>query len=549
MDMQNVSNLVIPEGNVNTIHDKDHKLIWGRLAYDTKYAGDTLQQTYSGKNLWNPDVYYSNNDVYTPSVGITIPNTLNPNVTSSFTDSQITVISTIKNGGGMYLSPALSPGTYHISVNVTPSGGSGARIRANILDSSHTVLRNDDYWSIGAGTTRQIDFNVTVASGEVYIAISLIATGDNGGTVTANNPQLELGSSATTYQKFVGGIPSPNPDYPQDVNVVTGEQTVTVSGKNLFNKSNINAVSTGATWDGEVVTSKNFSNASNVNTQIYWPSDKVIPIEKPFIVSMEIRLTSGSTGTFARIGDGYSGAFVAVEHPTITTQWQRYSYKLTPPEGFILRALLVRMSQINGQIQIRNIQVEFGQNASEYEPYNGANYTINLGSTELCKIGDHQDYIYKSGDDWYVHKDCGKIELDGSNDETWSIVGSGTVNFFYAYNSIPNYLYTGLAQGFICSAGVGASIGSTTTANGVSITNVAEFRVRYGTEMTLANWKSYLSSTPMSVYYRLATPTDTKITDATLVGQLDAIHQFLTRYGYSATVSGNLPLIIDKTNL
>ena len=53
MDMQNVSNLTIPEGQVRTIHSKDSRLIWGRVAYNTKYAGDTFQQTYSGKNLFN----------------------------------------------------------------------------------------------------------------------------------------------------------------------------------------------------------------------------------------------------------------------------------------------------------------------------------------------------------------------------------------------------------------------------------------------------------------------------------------------------------------
>ena len=406
MDMQNVSNLQIPEGAVRTIHDKDDKLLWGRLAYDTKYAGDTLQQTYSGKNLWNPDVYYSNNDVYTPSVGITIPNTLNPNVTSSFTDSQITVISTIKNGGGMYLSPALSPGTYHISVSVTTSGGSGGKIRANILDSSHTVLRNDDYWSIGIDATRQIDFNVTVASGEVYIAISLIATGNNGGTVTANNPQLELGSSATTYQKFVGGIPSPNPDYPQTVNVVAGTQTITLT-------------------DG--------------------------------VVSEDC--------------------------------------------------------------------------------------TVDLGSTELCKIGTYQDYIYKTGDDWYVHKEIGKIILNGTNLNFFA-QPSGNYGIFYSSkisdaansNVLPifsdHFHYSTQNE-----AGRGYQYGS-------------RLYLYYGDNNTTANeFKTWLGSNNTTAYYTLDTSVDTQIIDNTLINQLDMINVWLTRYGYSATVSGNLPLIIDKTNL
>ena len=36
-------------------------------------------------------------------------------------------------------------------------------------------------------------------------------------------------------------------------------------------------------------------------------------------------------------------------------------------------------------------------------------------------------------------------------------------------------------------------------------------------------WKTWLDSHNTILYYPLATPTDTKITDATLVGQLNAI--------------------------
>ena len=51
------------------------------------------------------------------------------------------------------------------------------------------------------------------------------------------------------------------------------------------------------------------------------------------------------------------------------------------------------------------------------------------------------------------------------------------------------------------------------------------------------------------LYYPLATPTDTKITDATLISQLNAVHDWLIRHDYSGTVSGNLPIIINRTGL
>ena len=55
---------------------------------------------------------------------------------------------------------------------------------------------------------------------------------------------------------------------------------------------------------------------------------------------------------------------------------------------------------------ITQIQREEGSSATTYESPN---------PLKLCKIGDYQDYIYKSGDDWYVHKAIQKVLVDGVN--------------------------------------------------------------------------------------------------------------------------------------
>ena len=56
--------------------------------------------------------------------------------------------------------------------------------------------------------------------------------------VTFNNYtfsiQLEEGSSSTNFEPYTGGIPSPNPDYPQQIKVVEGRQVITDKGKNIF---------------------------------------------------------------------------------------------------------------------------------------------------------------------------------------------------------------------------------------------------------------------------------------------------------------------------
>lgn len=42
--------------------------------------------------------------------------------------------------------------------------------------------------------------------------------------------QIEAGSTASPYQPYTGGQPSPNPDYPQPIQTVTGEQTISING-------------------------------------------------------------------------------------------------------------------------------------------------------------------------------------------------------------------------------------------------------------------------------------------------------------------------------
>ena len=53
MNLQDVKSLSITEGDVRTIHNSDGSQLWGKVSYDTKYGGDTTQQTYSGKNLFD----------------------------------------------------------------------------------------------------------------------------------------------------------------------------------------------------------------------------------------------------------------------------------------------------------------------------------------------------------------------------------------------------------------------------------------------------------------------------------------------------------------
>lgn len=46
--------------------------------------------------------------------------------------------------------------------------------------------------------------------------------------------QFEKSNTATSYEPYVGGIPSPNPSYPQPIQVVSGDNEISITGKNLL---------------------------------------------------------------------------------------------------------------------------------------------------------------------------------------------------------------------------------------------------------------------------------------------------------------------------
>lgn len=184
---------------------------------------------------------------------------------------------------------------------------------------------------------------------------------------------------------------------------------------------------------------------------------------------------------------------------------------------------------------------------------NSEAYTVNLGTIELCKIDNYQDYIYKSGNDWYIHKEVGKVILTGSADETWS-GGNNNIYFFHvvagAYQPENRSTFASILSDHF-KVQTYNQVASTTIDYGIALdsNNAGRLAIRNKDIADTSALKTWLASNNTTVYYALATSTDTKITDNTLIGQLEAIHHFLTRYGYSSSVSGNLSIIINQTTL
>ena len=150
------------------------------------------------------------------------------------------------------------------------------------------------------------------------------------------------------------------------------------------------------------------------------------------------------------------------------------------------------------------------------------------------------------GTQWYIHKEIGKVVLDGS--ETWY---RWTANTFYITklteirNALSNY-YT-----------------YNSTATGAGQLNNGEFFIHdslnnyvvifknTGINDSIDSFKTWLSTHNTTVYYILATPTNTIITDTELIGQLDNIQGAMSYTGQTniMQVPYDKPFIITTTAL
>lgn len=554
LNVQGAKGLTIPEGTVKTIHDKDNRLLWGAVGYSTKYEGDAYQQTYSGKNLLSSTHFYTGSGYYNATVGTQFSAGTSETVTLTWSGDTLSVACTSTWRGAIFLAKVEEGKTYHVYGH---QSGNGARTTLYALDSTYTVTR-------ALGNAAADDFtrdgSVTIETGEVYLALA-VGCGNPATTITLEKPQIELGSTYTGWEQFYGGVPSPNPDFPQNIQVVTGEQTVKVTGKNLLPLVN-----------------QSFSQGSlhySVDAgKLKMAGSRNVEVQKNALVfknSFSFKLAAGTYTVSCTETGSYSGTIKLyllnkADDSTLVAITKNGSNSLTlAQETEIYLGIYSYQLTITDSV-LYALQIEQGFAPSTYEPFQGQTFPISLGSIELCGIGKkpdgtytYQDYIWEDGDTWKVHKEISKYTLNGS--ESWENWAAGSQTNTMA-KRVPNFP-TGIVHLSNTDSPVGKIEDShfqlyaqnvlySSDIEGIA-TNTGNLYVRINkarlASVDSTGLKTWFSTHNTTVYYALATPTDTAITDTNLINQLEAIDEWCRRAGYEQTVisvAPNLPLIVSR---
>ena len=574
--------------------------------------GNTYQETTTGKNLL-PNLIKTGRT----SSGVTF--TYNEDGTYTLNgqndDTANSSVYLIQNG-----SFTLPAGTYY---TISPTGGVAL-----------IGYGNSRYTTFFSKTVSSFTLDVETTFTSVYLQVA------KGQTINFNNyvvyPIISTNAiTETDYEPYTNGA-SPNPDYPQEVQVVTGDNTIKVEGKNLFDKDN-------ATTINISIQANNLATSSSSNARTTYMKiqpNKTYTISKTasqrFIVATS-KVTPASNISLLQAITNNTGTNI-----TITTDSEA---------RYLLIYFFLNGTDTKTQEEIYDtIQVEYGQIASTYAPYASQTYPINLGKNllpftnqdftknsfrfyvqngelyfngtpssdiasansafkdnfaftlpkgtyyfnrgnvltnvvatisrifkysddtilkenlgaftltedtkvylgfylptsktfsnnkidiqlekgdqptsyapyftpiELCKIGDYQDYIYKSGDNWYKKRYIFKATFDGT--ENWSLVNANAGQFRVTLNSCTNNpIYSNYFK---------YKLTYQTTDKPYLRPGASQLYAEIGTEMlpevSVSAWTTWLSEHNTEVYYILATPTDIQITNAELIEQLNNLY-------------------------
>ena len=334
--------------------------------------GNTSQYSTTGKNLLP-----INNDSQTRN-GLTFTKNADDSWTISGTASDNTY-------GNFYLSTSSSIVTDTSKTYTFSIGTSKTNVGVAIYEYVNGSWTNKKY-IYSSSTTYTPSGTQT---GQMFRVA--IANGTNLTTPITVYPMLVEGTNVGDYEPYVGGTASPNPSYPQDVNVVSGDNEINICGENLFHSDGINL----ATLSG--ITSSFDSSSISLNGS-NTSAGYVISNRTATNITLEagtyyfsIFLLSGSINRGSNQGeftivtpDGRTGITLSniINSPSGYTKSFTATEKTTLETDFYLNGAITFTNAVLG-IEISK------QTPTTYEPYTGNTYNIDLPVENLFdKNGD-----------------------------------------------------------------------------------------------------------------------------------------------------------------
>lgn len=294
--------------------------------------------------------------------------------------------------------------TYTFSLDVMSTDG-----QIRLFDDSNNLIK-----SIYISNKRIFTFIVpeNVVSMSYYAKI----TTDSTASLEKAKAMLIVGSEELAYEPYVGGIPSPNPDYPQEIRNVVNP-SVMICGKNLIQCE-----------DGKEYKLSDTTN-NYIGVKVYYTGKINTQKGKKYTISFEYETSNPGIFVMNAFQGIITGRLQAKDN-NIKSGKNKIAATFVA-EGIIEKDHVYIQFRRTIQdelfeITIRNIQIEEGEECTKYEPHKEqeASFPYTLNAIPVSSDGnitiDGQQYIAD-----YVDVERGKLVrmVDTSKlDSTQSIV-------------------------------------------------------------------------------------------------------------------------------
>lgn len=418
--------------------------------------------------------------------------------------------------------------TVYRSIPISIPSGATVCVQCDSITTNSTTgcsvrFQDSNFTGVGTvilypGTTLSQSVTLTGNAAYCYVYSSNNYVNSQSATTTYTNLMVSTGSTAQSYEPYVGGVPSPNPDYPQEI--VTGK----LASKNLFalSKTNVTSADVSYTYNSDGTFSLSGIATANGDFSIILPTAQSgITSGQTYSLWSDHALGWGDNSVSCYIQgcteDGTWLSNLAIYQantsqtiPTITSQYIKFV--------LVFRA----NTKFNNYNNVRVQLVKGGTYDANFEPY--------FAPIELAKIGNYQDSVYKSGSSWYTHKELDKIVLDGTENWNGDWQNSGTPGYWQVYikavDFTSNYQVSGV-DNTRCDYFIPSGTNSVWNFRGYgfalnpSATYTLQFKMPDTFIDNVADFKTWLSSNNTTAYYALATQTDTAITDPTTISWLN----------------------------
>lgn len=489
--------------------------------------GKARQETTTGKQLIPYPFYESTKTIN----GVTFTDNGDGTVKANGTNSSeggYAHINLIAGTSSVDVIKSLGAGSYVL--NGCPNGGSAGSycIMFTINTGGSWSTKAIDYGS-GAAFELTDDEIANITEANVNIRVYGIA----------NNltfyPMIRLSSiSDGTWEPYTGGIPSPSPEYPQEIEVAgeSGSVEVKSVGKNLLKNTATSQTSNGVTFtvnaDGSVATSGEVT---------AWTDYKV---NKGFILKK---------GTYiASCGGAYQNPFIRI------IRWSDLKDLYSSVNGDEGTFTLKEDAEVFAQISATNTReytnctfytmIRLASDTdSTYEPYketqatiptenglagipvdSGGNYTDQDGQQWICD----EIVKFEDGSGEYVQRIGSKV-FDGS--ESWI---ASTSQYSYLNRVVISEMFNKTDNPILCNLYQQNAAGRVWGENYErSISQyLNEFRIydrNYNTS-DITPWKTFLSEqytngNPLTVFFELAEPIRTPLT-AEQIAEIEKLYTF-----------------------